>query len=288
LKNPFYMGEFEWRGRMYQGTHEPVLTRTQWNDLQATFNGKHAPDRAGRQGAALVGFLACGECGCRITYDPKSKRSGAVYHYYRCANGRRAHNSLVYVPEAEILEGFEAALDSIAIDTSLATRIARELNATHASLRRVRRDESRRFSAALDELQEREDRLFDLLGSGALDAEAYKRQLARLRDERSACTEQLARANEQLDDRYLVTAQRILELAQNAKSLWKTRPPSNKRALLEKVVSNPTLTGRSVRFDLRKPFAVLAQMRGSDEWHARRDSNLGFVLRSKWCRDACL
>lgn len=39
LKNPFYVGEFKWRGQLYQGAHEPVLTRKQWNDLQATFNG---------------------------------------------------------------------------------------------------------------------------------------------------------------------------------------------------------------------------------------------------------
>jgi hypothetical protein len=112
------------------------------------------------------------------------------------------------VPEAEILEDFEATLDLIAIDTSLSTRIAAERNVTLTSLRRTRRDESRCFIVALDELQEREARLFDLLvlRFGALDAEAYKRQLVRLRDERTTCTDQLARANEQLDDRYLLTA----------------------------------------------------------------------------------
>ena len=40
---------------------------------------------------ALSGFLLCAECGCRITYDPKTKKSGKRYDYYRCTNGHRVH-----------------------------------------------------------------------------------------------------------------------------------------------------------------------------------------------------
>jgi hypothetical protein len=32
-------------------------------------------------------------------------------------------------------------------------------------------------------------------------------------------------------------------------------------ALLEKLLSNPTLIGRKVSFELKKPFALLAEMR---------------------------
>jgi site-specific DNA recombinase len=273
LKNPFYVGEFEWRGQLYQGKHEPVLTRAQWNALQATFNGKHAPDRAGHKEAALAGFLVCGECGCRVTYDPKTKKSGRTYDYYRCANGRRVHGKLIYTAEAAVLRGFEPMLDAITIEPALADGIAAELNATHSTIQRARRGEARRFGKTLEELQEREDSLFDMLRRGTLDDEGYKRQLARVRAERTVCTEQLAGANEHLDDSYLRTAQRVLELAQNVKTLWKTRSPSEKRKLLEIVVSNPTLTNGTVGFDLKKVFSVLAEMRECDRWHARRDSN---------------
>lgn len=43
LKNPFYMGEFQWRGERYEGQHDPILSRTEWRKLQETFDGRYAP-----------------------------------------------------------------------------------------------------------------------------------------------------------------------------------------------------------------------------------------------------
>ena len=57
------------------------------------------------------------------------------------------------------------------------------------------------------------------------------------------------------------TAQRTLELAKSAAELWVSRSGAEKRALLEMMVSNPTLTGRKVAYELKKPFAVLAEIR---------------------------
>lgn len=62
-----------------------------------------------------------------------------------------------------------------------------------------------------------EDRLYDDLSGGTLDEVAYRRQLQRLRDQRARCTEQLEAANEELDRTYLADAQKLLELAQQAK-----------------------------------------------------------------------
>ena len=67
----------------------------------------------------------------------------------------------------------------------------------------------------------------------------------------------------------LLTAKRILELASRAKSLWNSRNAHEKRELLNKLLSNPTWDDTSADYDLKKPFAVLAKIRGEDEWRAR-------------------
>jgi hypothetical protein len=41
----------------------------------------------------------------------------------------------------------------------------------------------------------------------------------------------------------------------------------------EQVVLNARMNGGSVRFDLKKPFDTLAEMRGKEDWRTRRDSN---------------
>ena len=34
LRNRLYMGEFEWNGRLYQGSHQPLVTRELWERVQ--------------------------------------------------------------------------------------------------------------------------------------------------------------------------------------------------------------------------------------------------------------
>ena len=94
-----------------------------------------------------------------------------------------------------------------------------------------------------------------------LDDDGYPRQLARLRTMRSDAAKKVEAANAELDDEWLFEAQRTLELAKSAAELWVSRSGAEKRALLEMMVSNPTLTGRKVAYELKKPFAVLAEIR---------------------------
>lgn len=72
---------------------------------------------------------------------------------------------------------------------------------------------------------------------------------------------------------YLDTARDVLELAKQAKSLLETRSREEKRDFLARLVCNPRLDGRTVRFDLKKPFAVLAKMRAANDWRPQGESN---------------
>ena len=273
LKNPFYNGSFEWNGRAYAGNHPAVFTSSQWEALQATFQGKTAALRMSKRDASLAGFLTCAQCGCRITYDPK-RRGDRVYHYYRCANGKKQHQKLVYVSEADILAGFASVPEAIAFDTVIADQVAAQLEESHAAVRAQRRRDSDRFRRELAALEPKEDQLMELLMAGTLDDAAYKRQLQRIREQRAELTRKLDEANERLDEEYISKAKATLELAKRAKLLWLEQSAHEKRRFLELVLSNAQLDGESVRYTLRKPFAILAEMRGSADWRTRHDSNM--------------
>ena len=263
---------------------------------RASFQSKPAALRTVRREAALPGFLKCAQCGCQITYDPK-RRSERVYHYYRCANGKKRHEKLVYVSEATILEGFASAAEAIAIDTFIAdelkdildgfasaaeaiaidTVIAKELveilDSSHADVRAQRKRDSARFQRELEALESTEDQLIALLLAGTLDDAAYKKQIQRIREQRTDLAQKLEQASERLDDAHLETVRSTLELANRAKLQWAERSALEKRRFLELVLSNAQLDGESVRYTLRKPFAILAEMRGSADWRTREDSN---------------
>lgn len=271
VKNPFYRGDFLWGDELYPGKHEAVVTAKEWAQAQEV---GRMPQRGTRPGKGdLSDWIRCEDCGCKVIYEEKRKPSGRVYRYYHCTNGRRQHDRQKNVREEVILEGFEPALDAISVSEEMAEQIADALNETHHKVRAARKREAAKHQRALDDLEGQEDQLFDLFRAGTLDERGYKRQLERVRAERRRFSELLDQAHEELDDAYLVTAQRVLELATRAKTLWRSRTPKEKRVLLERLLQNPRLEGTSVRYDLRKPFEVLSLMRERVNWRGRRDSN---------------
>jgi hypothetical protein len=182
LQNPLYVGRFEWRGETWPGSHEPVFTEGEWQELQRTF-GEHAPPQARHDEGALTGFLVCAECGCRVTWDPK--RAGErFYPDCRCANGKRAHARLVYAHERDLLRQFGEALDAIVIPAPLMREV---LEALRAELVRdgesaALRDQDREQELA--RLRQREDRVVDDLYDERIPREVAERQLARIAEER--------------------------------------------------------------------------------------------------------
>jgi hypothetical protein len=134
--------------------------------------------------------------------------------------------------------------------------------------------EAARFERDLATLETHEDGLFDLLTSGVLDEADYKRQRERVRERRADLTRKQGDAHERLDEVWLETAKTTLELAQSAKITWLSRSASERRQFLELVVSNARLDGQTVRYDLRKPFQVLSEVREDPDWRTREDSNL--------------
>jgi len=82
LTNPFYYGTIKRKGELYQGTHEPLITKTLFDIVQDVLSGKHRP-KIQKHFFPVRGFMFCHTCGCLYT---ASKKKG--HNYYYCTNGR--------------------------------------------------------------------------------------------------------------------------------------------------------------------------------------------------------
>jgi hypothetical protein len=107
--------------------------------------------------------LSCADpdCGCKITYAPKSKSNGTTYHYYRCADGRRVHagrnEPQVNVREGEILEQLGTAVDAITLTPEIADAIADGLNASHQEGVVDKARAAQKYRAEIEALKEKQD-----------------------------------------------------------------------------------------------------------------------------------
>lgn len=88
LHNEFYYGRFEYGGKWYDGTHEPLITKELFDEVQEQL--KTAPKaRPGTKEFDFTKMILCGNCGYGITAEEKFKkrRDGSLkkYVYYHCS-----------------------------------------------------------------------------------------------------------------------------------------------------------------------------------------------------------
>ena len=109
--------------------------------------------------------------------------------------------------------------------------------------------------------------------SKQIEKELFDQQLKRINSNRDSLVDQLEAHQKSLTSALIETAKTVLELATLAKSLWISKSPQQRRELLDLILSNPILDGLTVRFELKKPFAVLVKMKGNVKWCPGLDLN---------------
>jgi site-specific DNA recombinase len=86
--NPFYYGEFVYGGKIYQGKHKPMITPEEFDRVQKIL-GKKGKPQTRHKNLPYRGIIRCGECGCSITTEQKTKMIKAegklkTYTYHKC------------------------------------------------------------------------------------------------------------------------------------------------------------------------------------------------------------
>ena len=108
--------------------------------------------------------------------------------------------------------------------------------------------------------------------------ERSEKQIQKLRDRREKYNNEILKIHKIHNDIYLTTAQTVLELAKNAKSLWLGQDMYQKIELMEKVLWNSTLGENEVDFKLKKAFGILAKMKNIEGLNEKSQSGLNSGL----------
>jgi site-specific DNA recombinase len=84
LKNPFYIGLFRYAGEIYEGRHEPIITKKLFDKVQEVLKQRGRPRRKSKiEPQVFCGLLRCATCGMMITgeYRVKKQKNGNEHHY---------------------------------------------------------------------------------------------------------------------------------------------------------------------------------------------------------------
>ena len=91
LTNMAYIGKVPFRGEVYEGEHDAIVSEDLWERVQAilsrngTTGGKHVRNK---YGALLKGLLYCGSCNTAMIHSHTTKRN-RQYRYYVCTTAQK-------------------------------------------------------------------------------------------------------------------------------------------------------------------------------------------------------
>jgi hypothetical protein len=108
---------------------------------------------------------------------------------------------------------------------------------------------------------------------GKIPEEFWERKMSEWRAEEQQVEIALNTPSDSYADRVL-SARRILELANKAHFLYVTQKPAEQAKLLRKVLSNCSVDAVSLYPTYRKPFDVIFKRAKTKEWSGREDLNL--------------
>jgi site-specific DNA recombinase len=266
LKNPFYYGEFIWKGMRYQGIHEPLISRELFEKVQNELRRNGKPKS--RKGTfAFAGLLRCGRCGCQITAEIKKDK----YIYYHCTSAKGKCDQ-PYIREEVLDEKLAEVVRAVQIEPHVAEWIKEALRSSLQEEKDFRERELERLKRRYDNLQSRIDKAYEDRVDGLIDQSYWAEVSAKWREEQNKVL-RLMDGYQRAHRDYLERGVRILELAQHVYSLYVKQELREKRRLLDCLLSNSTLDGLTLYPTYKKPFDLIVEGVRTTEKLPRPDSN---------------
>lgn len=247
LKNPFYFGEFIWNSERYSGNHEPLISRSLFEQVQLLLRRDGKP-KTRKDTFIFSGLLICGRCGCQITAEIKK----GIYIYYHCTSGRGKCDQ-PYVREELIDTLFAEKLKGMQLDDEAADWIVTALKESSRNEGLYRQSELMRLKRLSKSHQTRLDKAYEDRLDGIIDEKYWIELSKRWRAEQATISDRIESLDTKNRD-YVKEGMEIIELAQNAHSLYVAQNSSEKRDLIKSLLSNCTLNDRTLCPTYRKPF----------------------------------
>ncbi len=246
LRKRLYMGEFDWDGKVYTGSHEPLVTSESWQRVQELLDARaENKTRKVKHDFAFTGLVRCGHCGCMMVGEIKKGQ----YVYYHCT-GNRGKCPEPFTRQEVLSGAFAGVLQELVIPPAILEWLGDSV---------LESDIETMYMDKLD---------------GRITQEFFDKNAATLRYEKEA----LARKARNIQSAATVPINQAIDmmrLTSRASELFLEQPAAEQRRFLGTVVEKATWRDRELRTTLFEPFEILR--RSNSESNRKQKENAGSV-----------
>lgn len=275
LRNPFYYGVMRIKGNYIQHIYEPLIDKSLFNKVQTVLSGPEAVHTKAEYASidfALRGVFRCAKCGCAMSAEQHTKKSGKKYIYLRCSH-IRGNCGQGLISETEVFRQLEESIgNSFNISKNALEALKNEVRKELSKQASFDLDVKKQLQARLSTAQGRLDNAVNMLLDGVIDEDVYRTKKAQFESEIAELQAELSKYSDN-DDKFIKIVENVIEVAGNIGNLLKSSKTDQKRAILKLILSNSTIDDKKAWFSLKKPFDLLLKSNGCLSWLEHTDSN---------------
>ena len=156
FKNPFFYGVMKFNGELFEGKHEPIISKRLFDEVQEVTQRKSKHKTPQLKPYLYRGLFRCGECGCFITTETQKG-----HNYLRCTK-RVASCTQKYVREEAIALQVDGTIERVALETAIADKIVRQLEKDREATAKGQEAAIARTRADLTTCEKQTDLLLDM------------------------------------------------------------------------------------------------------------------------------
>ena len=240
---------------MYDGKHEPIITKKLFDTVQEVMKRKSKPKGRTLKPYVYRGFFRCGECGCFITTETQKG-----HNYLRCTK-RKNPCSQRYVREEIITSLGQEEIKKVSLSSAWVDACVQELEKERTQKIQAESSFVLKLRNELVEIEQKLDSLLDLQLNGALSQEEYIAKKTKLLNQKIDISEKITASTQKSDNRFEPLIN-FLKATNQAKKIALQENPEQGRDFLKKIGSNHLVRDRALSLSLKKPWRV------AQKWHS--------------------
>ncbi len=264
---------------MHEGKHTPIVSKELFDRVQKVLAMRSRAQKPTKQPQVLCGLLKCGICGCSITGEVQTKKSGRRYVYYHCTK-KRGMCAGEYIREDALASQLTELLARFTMPEAWAAELLRMAAEDETKAHETAASAVRTLRSSIEKMENKLARLTDLFIEQDIDRPVYHEKKAALMSEKRSAQEQVLRLEGDAASwieplrKWVAEASMLDEIRKNGDL------PSKKSSLQKIFGSNLTLSSREARGLPQNPWFSLAHAKENLTekilfllWCAVRDSN---------------
>jgi len=268
LQNIFYLGLMKWKGEIFEGKHEPLISKKLFDKCKEVMAKRGKVQEVRKHHFAFLGLLKCASCGCSITGE---RQKG--HNYYRCTKKKGPCQEKHYLREEALTEQIKTFLQKVSLSSQDTEKVLAALDNEQEQAKQQAKSKVEILKEQLKQVEIKLGKLLDVFLTDALSTEEYAAKKQELLSQKIEFQEKI-NDFEQKGLSWLEPAREFVKSLNQAANLIKSENLSELPTFLKNIGSNHILRNRQFVFAPKIEYKLVAE---------RSEANTFSLQFPKWC-----